>query len=212
MADIAVKHDPITKSQEWFQETFSKEGLSELHAHLMGMGDAKFWVNAILLQPEILPTNLTFKSALGRHLSSKATEEDKRTLALTPLFWDRALKSWVPRQESIEIIKELCNCKAAEDLRDKFGHEWITEAFVKSLIITGLALLKIIATTSFSLSRPWPRLSTVISKNLNWSMPSPHDFNYLSPTVLVKSRTRHSTDTLSSMPVNKNSRLSMDSL
>ena len=56
--------------------------LYDLHTHLMGMGNANFWIDTILMDEFIMPTNNTFNSdplvrkALGPLVWTKSTDHD----------------------------------------------------------------------------------------------------------------------------------------
>ena len=59
--------------------------LTELHAHLMGMGNHHFWVNEILLDEENMPDNQTVKNNIREYIFGVKEEN----ACLGPLIWDK---------------------------------------------------------------------------------------------------------------------------
>ena len=53
--------------------------LYDLHTHLLGMGNASFWVDHILINEDIMPTNKTFRDKDNGRIRQK----------LCPLVWDK---------------------------------------------------------------------------------------------------------------------------
>jgi hypothetical protein len=67
--------------------------LYDLHTHLLGMGNASFWVDTILMDENVLPTNENFREKL------------KRRYELCPLVWDQTNDSgFVKGQETAKFF------------------------------------------------------------------------------------------------------------
>ena len=71
--------------------------LCDLHTHLLGMGNAGFWIDTILMDELIMPTNLTFKL-------DEITREK-----LCPLVWDKESCGFVKSEETARFFYHLVN-------------------------------------------------------------------------------------------------------
>lgn len=75
-------------------------GLRELHTHLMGMGNANFWVHTLLTDRAKFPSNKEFMEA--QHLRER----------YGPLVWSQDYKLWVNRTETAMWFAEQVGIQA----------------------------------------------------------------------------------------------------
>ncbi|CAF2268490.1 unnamed protein product [Rotaria magnacalcarata] len=75
-------------------ELSKQDELYDLHTHLMGMGNADFWINTILLNETILPTNKHF-------------EDDVIRKRLGPLIWDKNSNVFYGREHVATVVYNL---------------------------------------------------------------------------------------------------------
>ena len=94
-----VKNTPC----ELYQKLDAISGLSELHTHLLGMGNAEFWINSVICDTEKLP-----KSRLR---DCNETPESKRehfrldSKYLLPLIWDTEKKEFFPHHQVADFFQ-----------------------------------------------------------------------------------------------------------
>lgn len=97
-----------TKEQEWNTANLlrclqKKESLCELHTHLLGMGNASFWVDTILTDRRILPTQKDFM---------KKSEINLRR-DLGPLIWNDNTQEFIDPVQVIEFFDDLTSNDSA---------------------------------------------------------------------------------------------------
>ncbi|CAF3391108.1 unnamed protein product [Rotaria socialis] len=88
------KRKDSADEQEWntanlLKSLQKKEGLCELHTHLLGMGNASFWVDTILTDRRILPTQ--------DHFMKKNQSSLRRDLG--PLIWNDSIQQFIGSEQ-----------------------------------------------------------------------------------------------------------------
>ncbi|CAF0952646.1 unnamed protein product [Adineta steineri] len=91
----AASDEEERKTAELLQHLESQEGLYELHTHLLGMGNASFWIEGILADRKKLPTQNDF------------LQDEYTRRRLGPLVWNTKMRSFIDRDETKDFFDEL---------------------------------------------------------------------------------------------------------
>lgn len=76
---VTTKADRIDSHQTLLMALKRQPQLYDLHTHLLGMGNAFFWIDSILMNEDVMPTDQTFRDHENKQIRQK----------LCPLVWDQ---------------------------------------------------------------------------------------------------------------------------
>ncbi|CAF1072778.1 unnamed protein product [Adineta ricciae] len=102
-----------------------QDELYELHTHLLGMGNASFWIHSILTDQAKLPPQTDFLS------------NDRIRKHLGPLVWNKQVHKFIDQSETKQFFDELCTGEKLNDVFSSYRYKMFkhlqSEDFFKNL-------------------------------------------------------------------------------
>ncbi|CAF1171978.1 unnamed protein product [Rotaria sordida] len=115
-----------------------QESLYELHTHLMGMGNASFWVHNILTDRAKLPTQQDFKNYPNIRLH------------LGPLVWDKEGRKFIDREVTRNFFDGMINSQDLELLRASITYDAALENLISEMFVQKLKYRELTFENDFS--------------------------------------------------------------